>query len=73
MGGAGVYPLTILCTYEVGPKEKIPIFGGLMAVAVALASLTGPIIGGVLADHGLWRWVFYIKWVSQCLMDASSL
>ncbi|KAH8426393.1 uncharacterized protein LDX57_004131 [Aspergillus melleus] len=60
-GGAGVYPLSILCTYEVGPREKIPIFGGLMSVAVALASLTGPIIGGVLADHSAWRWVFYLN------------
>ncbi|PLB52350.1 MFS multidrug transporter [Aspergillus steynii IBT 23096] len=61
VGGAGVYPLSILCTYEVGPKEKIPIYGGLMSFAVALASLTGPIIGGVLADRALWRWVFYIN------------
>lgn len=65
IGGAGVYPLGILCIYEIAPKPKLPIYGGTLAIAVALASLTGPIFGGALAQNSAWRWVFYIKCVHQ--------
>ncbi|KAJ5112256.1 major facilitator superfamily domain-containing protein [Penicillium argentinense] len=60
-GGAGVYSLTILCVYEVAPKSKIPFYGAMVAITIALASLTGPIFGGLLAEHSAWRWVFYIN------------
>ncbi|KAL5358230.1 major facilitator superfamily domain-containing protein [Aspergillus floccosus] len=65
VGGAGVYPLGILCIYEIAPKPRLPIYGGTLAIAVALASLTGPIIGGVLAQNSAWRWVFYINRVER--------
>ncbi|KAB8264745.1 major facilitator superfamily domain-containing protein [Aspergillus pseudonomiae] len=61
IGGAGVYPLTILCSYEIVPKTKVPLLGGILAVAIACAALTGPLIGGVLAQNSEWRWVFYVN------------
>ncbi|KAF5855224.1 hypothetical protein ETB97_009653 [Aspergillus alliaceus] len=61
IGGAGVYPVTILCTYELVPKRRLPIWGGMISLAVAFASLTGPLIGGVLAERSTWRWVFYVS------------
>ncbi|OOO09604.1 major facilitator superfamily MFS_1 [Aspergillus oryzae] len=61
IGGAGVYPLTLLCAYETVPKSKIPLLGGLFAIAIACAALTGPLIGGVLAQNSEWRWVFYVN------------
>ncbi|KAE8344924.1 hypothetical protein BDV24DRAFT_171410 [Aspergillus arachidicola] len=61
IGGAGVYPLTLLCAYETVPKSKIPLLGGLLAIAIACAALTGPLIGGVLAQNSEWRWVFYVN------------
>ncbi|KAE8353172.1 major facilitator superfamily domain-containing protein [Aspergillus coremiiformis] len=61
VGGAGVYTLTILCAYEIVPKSKLPIWGGMIGMAIACASLTGPLIGGVLALNSSWRWVFYVN------------
>ncbi|KAF7592530.1 hypothetical protein BBP40_012754 [Aspergillus hancockii] len=61
IGGAGIYPLTILCAYELVPKAKLPLWGGMLALSIAFASLTGPLIGGALAQHSAWPWVFYIN------------
>ncbi|KAE8382490.1 major facilitator superfamily domain-containing protein [Aspergillus bertholletiae] len=60
-GGAGVYPLTILCAYETVPRSKMPLLGSLLAMAIACASLTGPLIGGALAQKSAWRWAFYVN------------
>lgn len=62
-GGAGIYSLAILCMYELVPKPKVPLYGALLAVTIALASLTGPIFGGLVAENSAWRWAFYLKWV----------
>ncbi|KAJ5708741.1 major facilitator superfamily domain-containing protein [Penicillium malachiteum] len=61
LGGAGTYSLTILCAFEIAPKPKLPLFGMMVSLSLALASLTGPIIGGALSEHSKWRWVFYIN------------
>ncbi|OGM45366.1 MFS multidrug transporter [Aspergillus bombycis] len=61
IGGAGVYPLTILCAYEIVPKSKVPLLGGILAIAIACAAVTGPLIGGVLAQNSEWRWAFYVN------------
>ncbi|KAJ5761050.1 hypothetical protein N7520_008206 [Penicillium odoratum] len=61
IGGAGAYALAILCIYEIAPKEKLPTYSGIMSFCLAVAALAGPIIGGVLAQHAAWRWVFFIN------------
>ncbi|KAJ6022867.1 uncharacterized protein N7446_013220 [Penicillium canescens] len=60
-GGAGIYSLAILCMYELVPKPKVPFYGALLAVTIALASLTGPIFGGLVAENSAWRWAFYLN------------
>ncbi|KAJ5644614.1 hypothetical protein N7507_010625 [Penicillium longicatenatum] len=61
IGGAGAYALAILCMYEIAPKTKLPTYSGVMSFCIAVAALLGPIIGGVLAQHAAWRWVFLIN------------
>ncbi|MBI4608387.1 MAG: MFS transporter [Candidatus Rokubacteria bacterium] len=44
--------------YELEERAKMQgYFSGVWAVA----SLVGPLLGGLLADHVSWRWVFYIN------------
>lgn len=51
--------------YEMVPKEKFPIYGALAFTIVALATVIGPLLGGVLDDNTTWRWVFLIKYFSS--------
>lgn len=55
--------MAVLITYEMVPKAKLPLYGGLNAVAVALATLMGPLFGGLINNHTTWRWIFYLKYV----------
>jgi EmrB/QacA subfamily drug resistance transporter len=61
MGGALMIPgsLAMLSTYF-GPEERGKAIGTWSAFSV-LASASGPVLGGLLARGGLWRWVFFIN------------
>ncbi len=42
------------------PAER-PRWAGIVAGVFALASIIGPLVGGLLTDYLSWRWVFYIN------------
>ena len=44
----------------VSPRER-GRYQGYIAVAFALATVIGPLVGGVLVEHASWRWVFYVN------------
>ncbi|KAI0436485.1 putative efflux pump antibiotic resistance protein [Xylaria telfairii] len=61
IGGAGCFSISMVVFFELIPKEKYPKYGSIVSADIALAMLLGPIVGGAIADHTTWRWVFIIN------------
>ncbi|KAF2464006.1 putative efflux pump antibiotic resistance protein [Lindgomyces ingoldianus] len=61
IGGAGCYSLATVLTYEFVPQDKLGMYGALNSMSVALATLMGPLFGGVINNHTTWRWIFYLN------------
>jgi EmrB/QacA subfamily drug resistance transporter len=44
----------------VSPRER-GRYQGYIAATFAVATVVGPLVGGVLVEHASWRWVFYVN------------
>jgi EmrB/QacA subfamily drug resistance transporter len=44
----------------VSPRER-GRYQGYIAATFAMATVIGPLVGGVLVEHASWRWVFYVN------------
>ncbi|MGW2586092.1 MFS transporter [Streptomyces virginiae] len=58
-GGMTVVGQTVLTTL-VGPRDR-GRYQVYLAGAGASASVLGPLAGGLLVEHGSWRWTFYVN------------
>ncbi|KAI9361624.1 major facilitator superfamily domain-containing protein [Zopfochytrium polystomum] len=61
IGGGGIFSLVMIIIADVVPMEDRAKWSGLIGAAFGLASVAGPLLGGVFVDHLSWRWVFYIN------------
>ncbi|TMI99082.1 MAG: DHA2 family efflux MFS transporter permease subunit [Alphaproteobacteria bacterium] len=61
-GGAGapVVPLSQTILLNTFPRRQHQMVLGLFGMAVAVAPVFGPILGGYLAEAYSWRWAFYM-------------
>ena len=61
LGAGGMYASVFACVREVAAEEKFGGLMGVLGVTFAIASVLGPVLGGVIAGNGQWRWVFYLN------------
>lgn len=61
VGGGAVYALAFIIVGVVFPVEQRARMQGLIASVWGVASVLGPVGGGLIADYGDWRWIFWIN------------
>jgi MFS family permease len=55
VGAAGVIAITEILITDMVPLRSRGQYYALLAVVLAIGSLSGPVIGGALASHKAWR------------------
>jgi EmrB/QacA subfamily drug resistance transporter len=61
LGAGGLMTLAMAIVGEiVSPRER-GRYQGYIQMVFVLASVAGPLLGGLFADHASWRWVFYVN------------
>ncbi|GAB1319699.1 Vacuolar basic amino acid transporter 5 [Madurella fahalii] len=61
VGGSGLYSLVFVILAQIVPMDKLGMCTGILSSCFALASLLGPILGGVISDNTTWRWIFWLN------------
>ncbi|KAI1434146.1 putative efflux pump antibiotic resistance protein [Xylaria sp. CBS 124048] len=61
LGAAGVSGGTYTIIAFAAEPSKRPAYTGLLGATYGIASVVGPLVGGVLTDRVTWRWCFYIN------------
>ncbi|KAI0451922.1 putative multidrug resistance protein fnx1 [Xylaria acuta] len=61
LAGGGCMALTLILITEVVPPGQLGTFASKMNVALVLALVLGPVLGGAISSETTWRWIFLIN------------
>jgi MFS family permease len=61
LGSAGIFLGGMMALMHSVPLHKRPMWSGLFGATFGIASVVGPLMGGVFTDKVTWRWCFFIN------------
>ncbi|KAA8894771.1 major facilitator superfamily transporter [Sphaerosporella brunnea] len=61
IGGGGILVMVMIIFTDIVPLRHRPKWFGFIQASWAIGTISGPAIGGLLAQHTTWRWIFYIN------------
>ncbi|KAK0648531.1 major facilitator superfamily domain-containing protein [Cercophora newfieldiana] len=61
IGGSGIYSMVLVLAPQLVPVTEYGKYIGIISSVFALASITGPLVGGAIATNTSWRWVFLLN------------
>ncbi|KAI0062470.1 MFS general substrate transporter [Artomyces pyxidatus] len=61
IGGGGMMQLVQITIADIVSLEDRGKYGGFLGASWGVASVLGPLIGGLISDHASWRWCFYVN------------
>ncbi|SPO06911.1 related to MFS multidrug transporter [Cephalotrichum gorgonifer] len=61
VGGGGIFSGAIVILVHSVPLHRRPMFQGIFGATFGIASVVGPLLGGVFTTSVTWRWCFYIN------------
>lgn len=61
LGGGGIASGCYSIIFYSVPPAQAPAYTGLLGGVYTIASVIGPLLGGVFTDNATWRWCFYIN------------
>ncbi len=68
VGGGLLVALTYVAIQRLFPKDMWPRLLALMSAIWGASAFCGPLIGGLFADLGLWRWGFWVFAIQAVLL-----
>ena len=61
LGGGGLQPSEQGILVDTFPGKQLGMAMAIYGVAVVVAPILGPVLGGYISDNYSWRWIFYIN------------
>ena len=61
LGGGGLQPSEQGILVDTFPQKQLGMAMAMYGVAVVVAPILGPVLGGYISDNYSWRWIFYIN------------